>query len=368
MSLSWFVANITEQRCEKPYFRRMESYIKRCFQLAKNGLGNVAPNPMVGCVIVLNDEIIGEGFHTQLGFPHAEVQAINSVHDHELLKNATLYVNLEPCSHHGKTPPCADLIISKGIKKVVISNGDPNPLVNGKGIEKLRNSGIEVITEVLEKEGLELNRRFFTFHTQKRPFIILKWAQTADGFIDKVRANNDFGSFQISGKEAQMLNHQWRTEESAILIGSKTALIDNPSLTARLVSGKNPLRIVIDQFLTTPSSHHLLADTEPLLVFNAMETKTVFNKQLIQLDFNFPVLPHIISYLHYLNIQSVIVEGGAFTIQQFIDANLWDEARVFQSNKPIQNGLKAPSIQSKLIHQQRVGHDQLYIYRNPSIL
>ena len=346
----------------------MESYIKRCFHLAQKGLGRVAPNPMVGCVIVFNDQIIGEGFHTQYGFPHAEVQAIQAVKDQRLLENATLYVNLEPCAHQGKTPPCADLIISKGIKKVVISNGDPNPLVNGKGIEKLRQAGVEVISQVLEEEGSELNRRFFTFHIKKRPFIILKWAQSADGFIDKIRESNDFGSFPITGNSAQWLNHQWRTEEAAILIGRKTAIVDNPMLTARLIPGKNPMRVVIDKNLIIPATHHLLSDQEPLIIFNALETKTVFNKQLIQLDFNFPILTHVLSYLHYINIQSIIVEGGAFTLQQFIDTNLWDEARVFQSLNLIHDGLKAPKINSNLIQQQLVGNDYLNTYRNSKTL
>lgn len=338
--------------------------MRRCFELAAKGLGKVAPNPMVGAVVVHENKVIGEGFHTSFGKPHAEVEAIHSVVNKELLPFSELYVSLEPCNHTGKTPPCTDLILSSGIKKVIISTTDPNPKVNGSGIEKLRNSGVEVITDVLVEEGKSLNRRFFTFHTQKRPYIILKWAQTGDGFIDKLRTESETGSFAISGQAAQLLNHRWRSEEQAILIGATTAQNDQPQLTTRKVSGKNPLRVLIDPNLRVSKTQKLFTDDEPLLIFNRMETRTMFQKNWIQLDFSVPVLPQILEYLHYLSVQSLIVEGGANTLQRFIDSDLWDEARVITSSQWLGAGLKAPVFTKKPIYTEACGNDAISYFFN----
>ena len=341
--------------------------MRRCFELAAKGLGNVAPNPMVGAVVVHEGKIIGEGFHTAFGKPHAEVEAIHSVVNKELLSNSELYVSLEPCNHSGKTPPCTDLILSSGIKKVIVSTTDPNPKVNGSGIEKLRNSGVEVISNVLEEEGKILNRRFFTFHTKKRPYIILKWAQTNDGFIDKLRSEAETGSFTISGQAAQLLNHSWRSEEQAILIGATTAQIDQPQLTTRKVSGKSPLRVLIDPNLRVSKTQKLFTDDEPLLIFNRMETRTMFQKTWIQLDFSVPVLPQILDYLHYLSVQSLIVEGGAHTLQQFIDSNLWDEARIITSTQWLGSGLKAPIFNNKPAYIEACGNDAISFFFNSNL-
>ncbi|HRS53852.1 MAG TPA: bifunctional diaminohydroxyphosphoribosylaminopyrimidine deaminase/5-amino-6-(5-phosphoribosylamino)uracil reductase RibD, partial [Bacteroidales bacterium] len=243
-------------------------YIRRCFDLARLGMGKVAPNPMVGCVIVNGNKIIGEGYHQEYGGYHAEVNAINSVIDKDLLKTAVLYVNLEPCAHYGKTPPCTDLIISSQIPKVVISNVDPFEKVAGKGINKLRAAGISVIVGVLKQDGKELNKRFFTFCEQKRPYIILKWAQSLDGFIDKERNSNEKlkGPTWITGDFFKKVVHKWRAEEQAIMVGTNTAINDNPKLTVREVPGKNPLRIVIDRVLKLPHNLNLFDSSTPTLV------------------------------------------------------------------------------------------------------
>ena len=340
----------------------METFMLRALNLANRGIGNVAPNPLVGCVIVHDDVIIGEGWHTEFGDAHAEVNAINSVKDKSLLKDSTLYVTLEPCSHTGKTPPCADLIIQMKIPKVVIATVDPNPLVSGKGIAKLEAAGIEVICGILEQKTRFQNRRFITFHTKKRPYIILKWAQSADGFMDVLRDEKTKGSIAISGEAAHQLAHQWRSEEAAILVGKNTAINDNPQLNVRLWQGKNPVRVLIDPMLQVQGDGKIFNADARTLVFNRLETRNIFNVDRIQLDFSENILPKILEYLHFEGIQSLIVEGGSDTLSRFIHAGLWDEVRRFTSKKEITDGLKAPIINDKAQVSFPVEEDLLDIF------
>ena len=338
-------------------------YMQHCINLAQKGLGHVSPNPLVGSVIVLHDKVIAEGFHSKFGEEHAEPSAIKKA-DESLLKDSTLYVNLEPCSHHGKTPPCADLIIRKGIKKVVVGNMDPNPLVAGKGIEKLKNAGVEVITGVLENECAELNKRFFTFHQKKRPYIILKWAQTKDNFISKLPLPAKNEDNWISGEESKTLVHQWRTEEQAILIGYHTVIADNPKLSARLFAGNNPIRIVIDRVMDLKMHYHVFNDEAKTVVFNGVKDQTIRNVQWIKIDFtNF--IEEILNQLYLLNINSILVEGGARTLEHFINTNFWDEARIFVNPKLYFNrGIEAPHLDFKDSIVEQIGEDKLYIFKN----
>lgn len=340
-----------------------EKYMQRCLQLATNGLGNVAPNPMVGCVIVHNNLIIGEGFHANYGEAHAEVNAINSVKDKSLLKDATLYVSLEPCAHQGKTPPCSDLIIKSGIKKVVIACSDTNPLVAGKGIEKLKGAGVDLISGILEKDARELNKRFFTFHEQKRSYIILKWAQTADGFIDGKRKNISEPALQISNEHSKRLVHKWRSEEQAILVGTNTARLDNPKLNVRMVSGKNPIRIVLDKNLELAESLNLFDGSQPTLVFTSKKKTAQNNLEFITVDFENSVLQQVMNVLFEKQIQSVIVEGGSKLLQSFIDENIWDEARVFISETFIGEGVAAPKLNAEPVSVDTIEKDKLYLFK-----
>lgn len=298
----------------------LESYMQRCLELASLGLGRVQPNPMVGAVIVSDELIIGEGWHRQYGDNHAEINAIHSVKNPDLLKNSTLFVNLEPCSHFGKTPPCADAIIQAGIPEVVIGNIDPNSKVNGQGISKLNSAGVNVIVNILEDQCRELNRRFFTFHNLKRPYIILKWAQTSDGFMDIERRNEgEIESYWITNQELRVIVHKWRSEEDAILIGYNTMIHDKPQLTNRLYSGKNPARFVINRDVASSSDYY------SMLPENLTEAMNVLYSQ---------------------NIQSLLVEGGRKTLDSFLNAGLWDEARILIGSQQWGKGLKAP-----IIHQ-----------------
>lgn len=334
----------------------------RCLELAKNGLGNVAPNPMVGCVIVLNNKILGEGYHQQFGEAHAEVNAINSVKNKELLPLSTLYVNLEPCAHVGKTPPCADLIIKNNIKKVVIGCLDTYSEVAGKGIERLKNAGIEVVVGVLKNESLELNKRFFMFHNKKRPYIILKWAETKDGFIDVDRECNKIDNW-ITSPLSKKLVHKWRSEEAAIMIGTNTALNDNPQLNVREWMGKNPIRIVLDLKLRLPEELHLFDKTIPTLVFNYEKESTEKNLEFIQLTYSKPLISQCLEVLHKKNILSVIIEGGAMLLESFINENVWDEARVFIGDKIFEKGLKAPNTNLLPSSTEKISDDVLLIYK-----
>jgi len=341
-------------------------YMQRCLELAVMGNGNVSPNPMVGCVIVLNNQIIGEGYHQKIGEAHAEVNAIKNVFENygdkapDLLKEATAYVTLEPCSHFGKTPPCADLLIKHQIKKVVIGNTDPFESVNGKGVEKLKNAGIEVVCGVLEDKCRFVNRRFFTRIKEHRPYFILKWAQTANGFF----APTDQSQQWISGTEAKTLTHQWRSEEDAILVGKNTVLADNPQLNTRAIKGKNPIRIIIDKNLDIPSNYHIFNDVAKTIIFNEVKTEVVANIHYVQMEDMHYYLPQKIAYqLYLMDIQSVIIEGGANILNQFITANLWDEARIFTNKTKWQNGIKAPEINGKILEETTIGNDQLQIIK-----
>ncbi|WP_439880977.1 bifunctional diaminohydroxyphosphoribosylaminopyrimidine deaminase/5-amino-6-(5-phosphoribosylamino)uracil reductase RibD [Pontibacter sp. MBLB2868] len=339
-----------------------ELYMQRALELARLGSGFVSPNPMVGCVVVHEGQIIGEGWHKQYGGPHAEVNAIAAVEDKSLLPESRVYVTLEPCSHFGKTPPCADLLISNGVKDVVICNTDPNPLVAGRGIKKLFDSGAQVKVGVLEDEGLELNKRFFTFHSKKRPFILLKWAETADGFI----AAANYQQQQISGKLAQRLVHKWRSEEQAIMVGSRTALYDNPRLNTRLWGGKNPLRLVIDKQLLLPEKLHLFDKSQPTVIYNYKKQEEQENLYFVKLQEEELMLPQIMQDLHQRNVQSVMVEGGTFLLESLLQANLWDEAIVFKSiHKTLGNGIKAPHMTfGRFAEVQTLGPDKLLHYLN----
>jgi len=344
-----------------------EKYIKRCIELAKNGLGKTYPNPMVGSVIVLNDSIIGEGWHKKAGEPHAEVNAINSVSDKSLLKDATIYVSLEPCSHYGKTPPCANLIVENGIPNVVIGVIDKNSIVSGLGVKHLQNNGCNVIVGVLEQECKELNKRFFTFHTKKRPFIILKWAETADGFIDKLRDEDSEKSPNwISNTYSQQFVHKMRAEESAILVGTTTALNDNPTLNIRSWVGDNPIRIVLDRTLKIPSNYNLFDESTQTIVFTEKQfKKSIYNNvQFEVINFSENLPKQICDVLFKYEIQSVIIEGGSKTLQSFIDVNLWDEAFVFVGETTFKTGLEAPKLKKAPIEIKKISTDVLKIYKN----
>lgn len=341
--------------------------MSRCIQLAKNGLGSTYPNPMVGAVVVYNDTIIGEGWHKKAGEPHAEVNAINSVRNKNLLKKATIYVSLEPCSHFGKTPPCANLIMASGIRKVVIGNLDPNPEVAGRGIKKLQEAGCEIVLGILEDQCYELNKRFFTFHIQKRPYIFLKWAQTANGFVAPLPASRkDTRPFWITNPYSRQLVHKMRSQEMSILVGTKTVLADNPSLTVREWAGKNPVRLVIDR--ETKLDPHLA-------IFDASAATLVFTEKNISsqdikagisffnIDFSKNIAGQICDILYKNNIQSLIVEGGPKTIQTFVDSGLWDEAWVFIGANSFDEGIRAPEFKGSLISEKHIERDSLLIYK-----
>ncbi|WP_034921215.1 bifunctional diaminohydroxyphosphoribosylaminopyrimidine deaminase/5-amino-6-(5-phosphoribosylamino)uracil reductase RibD [Gillisia sp. CAL575] len=349
-----------------------EKYIKRCIQLAENGLGTTYPNPMVGSVIVHDNKIIGEGWHRKAGEPHAEVNAINSVEDKSLLKKATIYVSLEPCSHYGKTPPCSDLIIASGIKKVVIGSIDPFPSVSGKGIKKLMDAGCEVILGILDTACNSLNKRFFTFHKNHRPYIILKWAQSTDGFLAPIYSeeNHNREPVWITNKYSQQLVHKWRGEEAAILVGTNTAVMDNPNLNTRLWKGSNPVRILIDKSLRLPRDSALLDESIKTIVIcdkvSKQEKSKTSSENLIfePIDFNKEITAEICSILYKYAIQSIIIEGGAKTIQSFIDSGLWDEARVFTGDVHFKKGTKAPLPSGTFKEKNTQTGDILRIYTN----
>lgn len=343
-----------------------ELYMKRCLELGAKALREVAPNPMVGSVIIHEGKTIGEGYHVFYGKEHAEVHAIRSVKDKHLLKQSTLYVNLEPCSHFGKTPPCADLIIKHEIPHVVIGSMDTNSLVAGQGIEKLKKAGIKVELGVLEGECRELNKRFFTHHEKHRPYIILKWAQTTDGFIDYKRLLSDKEkALQITNEASQRLVHQWRSEEQAIIVGTNTTLLDNPQLTVRMISGKNPLRITIDRSLKIPGDYHLLDKSTPTLIFTESEkAESEINMEYVVIDFTIPIVPQILHELYKRNIRSLLVEGGTTLLNSFIQSGFWDEANLFISEKKINTGVYAPLLIEKPIHTEDVDGDSLLRFRN----
>ncbi len=339
-----------------------EQYMERCISLARNARGNTSPNPLVGAVIVHQHRIIGEGWHHKAGAPHAEVNAIRSVTDKSLLKESTIYVSLEPCAHFGKTPPCSDLIIEKQIPRVVIGCRDPFTEVNGRGIEKLKSAGVQLTEGILENKCRELNAPFFTFHTKKRPYTILKWAQTRDGFMDKKRDRSDKGVNWITQSETRVLVHQWRADVDAILVGHNTVLHDNPGLTTREVAGKNPIRLIIDPKASLKGSLKIFDSEAPTFILVGKDFNTIDESLHQRLDMNNPVAS-VMEFCYKQGIQSLLVEGGAQTLNTFIKSELWDEARVFTGVTAFGDGLPAPEIQAHLIKTLHYGKDTLNIYR-----
>ena len=340
-----------------------EKYMSRCIQLAQLGLGSVAPNPMVGALLVYGGKIIGEGYHKKYGEWHAEVNCINSVDEENrsLIEKSTMYVSLEPCSHYGKTPPCADLILKNKIGNVVIGCQDIYKEVAGQGIQRLKQAGVNVAVGILEKECIQLNKRFFTFHEKKRPYVILKWAQTADA---KVGTENDERTL-ISNDYSNRLVHKWRSEEDAIMVGTRTALKDDPSLTTRLWKGKNPIRIVIDKNLKLPLDLKLFSEESKTIVINNTKNSAEQNIQYIKIEEG-NIIKNALECLYDLNIQSILVEGGSKTLQSFIDAGVWDEARIITNEKMmIGKGIKAPDLKhSQLVWEEKYESDHIVYFKN----
>lgn len=344
-----------------------EKYIKRCVELAKNTQGTVSPNPMVGCVIVHQSKIIGEGYTSSYGGNHAEVNAIQSVKDNSLLKDAILYVSLEPCNHFGKTPPCSDFIIKSGIKNVVIGCVDPYEEVAGQGIQKLKDQGVNVTVGVLDKECVESNKRFMTFHTKQRPYIILKWAESKNGLIDinrKVTSKDKAKPNWISNIYSRQLVHKWRTVEDAILVGTNTVIKDNPRLNARDWSGKNPVRIILDRTLRVPNTYHIYNQEVKTIILTEQDKNSSETLFFEQIDFSINLAEQICEVLYRHHLLSVMIEGGQQTLQMFIDANLWDEARIFTGTMTISNGISAPSLRGKVAFEERIQEDTLKIIEN----
>jgi len=341
-----------------------EKYMNRCLELARNGFGTTSPNPMVGAVIVHDGKIIGEGWHRKAGEPHAEPNAINSVKNPELLKESTIYVSLEPCSHFGKTPPCTDLILEKEIPNIVIGIMDPFAKVCGNGINKLKQHGRNVTVGVLEKECEEINKRFFTVQKENRPYVILKWAETKDGFIDIVRdKDSENKPTWISNKYSQQLVHKWRSEEDAILVGTNTAINDNPKLNTRSWNGKNPTRVVLDRTLRIPNNYSLFDNSVKTIVITEKQKENTTNTFYETTNFSSTsFLKELMNILVKHNVQSIIIEGGNKTLQSFIDANIWDEARIFVGQNSFGNGIDAPKIEGKLILEQNIEGDKLQIF------
>lgn len=321
-------------------------YMARCISLARGGAGNVAPNPMVGAVVVYQGKVIGEGYHRRYGEAHAEVNAIASVKDESLLKKSTIYVSLEPCSHYGKTPPCAELIIKKQIPRVVVACLDPFPEVSGRGVRMLREAGIEVVTGVMEKEAWLLNREFMTFQQLKRPYVYLKWAQSADGFIDGLRTDANAPAVVFSSAETTRRVHRLRAQVAAIMVGTQTALLDNPSLTVRHWVGKSPVRVVLDRTLRIPAHYHLFDGRVKTLVFTAAEAVSRENVEYIKIDFDAPVLRQVMNELYARKLNSLMVEGGAMLLDSFIKEELWDEMMVDTAPVCLGSGVKAPRLSS----------------------
>lgn len=340
-----------------------EIYIKRCIELAKNGLGTTYPNPLVGSVIVYKNQIIGEGWHRKAGEPHAEVNAVNSVKDKSLLAKSTIYVSLEPCSHFGKTPPCCDLIIANKIPNIVIGTIDPFAKVSGNGIKKLIEAGRNVTVGILEYECNELNKRFFTFHKNKRPYIILKWAESQDGFLSPIY-KEEKKPVWITNQYSRQLVHKWRTEEQAILVGTQTVLDDNPKLDSRDWCGNNPVKIVLDRSGKIPNNYFVKHNKSDTIIITEQEnlqnsSKISFENAIFDSNLAFSVL----DILYKKDIQSVIIEGGKQTLQTFIDANLWDETRVFKGTNSFGNGTKSPDFKGNLVSKEAILNDELLIFK-----
>lgn len=340
-----------------------EIFMRRCLSLAELGKGSVSPNPMVGAILVYEGKIIGEGYHQQYGHEHAEVNCINSVSqtNKHLIPLSVIYVSLEPCAHFGKTPPCSDLIIKQGIRKVIIGCRDPFKQVNGKGIEKIRAAGIEVITGILEKDCIELNKRFFTFHTRQRPYIVLKWAQTAD---KKIAYETD-ARLLISNEFTNRLVHQWRSEEAGILVGTNTALSDDPSLNNRLWHGNSPVRLIIDMQLRLPATLHVFDGQQRTVVFNSIKGEDDGNTLFYKISAELNIIDQILDACYQLQIQSILVEGGASLLQSFINSEIWDEARIITNKELIINdGLNAPVLNDfELAKEENIFSDCIHYLR-----
>jgi len=340
--------------------------MNRCLELARKGLGHTAPNPMVGCVIIYHDRIIAEGYHRYFGGPHAEVNAIQSIRDTSILKDSTLYVNLEPCSHFGKTPPCTKLIMDTEIQQIVIGVSDPNSIISGKGIRQLSDESRNVITDILKDDCIHLNKRFFTFHLKKRPYIILKWAQTRDGFIDKIRDNHEKTHINwITDETSRTLVHKWRAEEQAIIVGSRTAILDNPRLTTRDWPGKNPLRLVLDRRDSLPDYLHILDGSVETVIFTNLKKPGKINLKYVVLDQGADVISTLLKYLHERDIQSLLVEGGKLLLDEFLKRKIWDEVRVLIGNKKFGQGIPAPFIHAEPDNQFKFSESIIKIYRHP---
>lgn len=335
--------------------------MKRCLVLAEKALGNTYPNPLVGAVVVYQNKIIGEGWHQRAGEAHAEVHAIRSVTDKSLLAESTLYVNLEPCSHFGKTPPCADLIVQHKIKQVVIASIDPNPRVAGRGIEKLKKAGVEVLVDVLKEEAEFLNRRFYTFHRKKRPYIILKWAQTQDGFIAPLKKDSKI-PFWISNTLSRQKTHQWRSEEASILVGVQTVIMDNPQLTTRAWPGNNPLRLILDPSDRIPDEATVLNDDLPTILFNRVQSGRLLKQNKEQVILSPLTLEALMKFCHKRTILSLFIEGGQKTLTHFIENHLWDEARVFISEKKLENGIQSPQFESPVSEIEKLNKNTLHTH------
>lgn len=340
-----------------------ETYMQRCLHLAALGMGQVSPNPMVGSVLVYENRIIGEGYHQQYGHAHAEVNCINAVaeNDKHMIENSTLYVSLEPCSHHGRTPPCTDLILSHKIKKVIIGCRDISAKVNGKGIRILEENGVEVIKDVLKDECIELNKRFFHFEKNKQSYVILKWAESMDGYIGKHGK-----TVKISNTLTDRFVHQWRADEDAIMAGYNTALTDNPQLNVRLANGKHPVRIVFDKQLSLTVTHHLFDNTQHTIIFNLIENKTQGKIEYIRIEEQ-DFLKQILTVLYEKKILSVIIEGGSTLLQQFIDAGIWNEARIIKSSHFLYEGIKGPALKNATFTvRSAIRNDIVYFHKNNS--
>lgn len=342
-----------------------EKYMQRCLRLAKNAGGNTYPNPLVGCVIVYKGKIVGEGYHTKAGKAHAEVNAINSVKNQEILKDCDLYVNLEPCAHYGRTPACSKLIIEKKIPRVFVGSEDSFSKVAGKGIEMMRKAGIEVKKGVLEKESRELNRRFFTFHEKKRPYIILKWARTIDGFIDFERKpSTPIKPNWITDENARVLVHKWRSEEQSIMIATNTADKDNPKLNLRDWAGIQPVRIILDKSLRLHEKLHIYDGSQRTIIVTEVGKEEDKNVEYLKINFDKNFYINLFKELYKLEVQSIFVEGGAKLLQNLIDSNYWDEAREFIGDIKFFEGVQAPIIKNQASKKTEISGSKLFIYRN----
>jgi diaminohydroxyphosphoribosylaminopyrimidine deaminase/5-amino-6-(5-phosphoribosylamino)uracil reductase len=341
-------------------------YMRRCFELARKGLGLTRTNPLVGCVIVHGERIIGEGYHHEFGGPHAEVNAIRSVRQPELLPESTLYCSLEPCAHYGKTPPCSMLIAQKKIRRVVISNLDPFPSVNGKGVLHLQEAGAVVESGCLAEEGAYINRRFFTYHLRRRPYVVLKWAQTQDGFLDLVREPGDpIGTNWITSRVCRTLVHKWRSEEAAIMVGTNTIVTDDPQLNIRRWAGENPVRVTLDRTGRIPRTAHIVNGSQDTIVFAGHSGGYTGKTRSIPLDPSYG-LADLLEELHDQKVVSVMVEGGARLLQSFLEEGLWDEARVFTGKLTFSQGVAAPVIPMDPVDEMHINTTRLEIFRNHS--